>query len=371
MGASALQSNTQGDNNTSIGAAALLNDTATGNTAIGSNALSNNTTGGILENIQGVDVGPNVAVGWQALESSTVASANTAVDYQALHSFTAGPMDFEQLGVCTAVGFQALANATGNGFANSAFGYQSLYNNGDGGADTAIDLQALLSNTTGSSNVAIGNNALSNNTAGNNNAALGFNTGAAVTTASNVICIGAFGQNVDDSCFIGNKFGTIIDPVTLTLVGVDSTGKLGTLSSSRRFKHDIKSMDKSSETILALKPVAFHYKSDAKNTRCFGLIAEQVAAVDPDLVVSDNNGEILTVRYDQVNAMLLNEFLKEHCAVQEQKATIAQLKSTIERQETTNVEQQRQIAAPTSGLAKVNSQLEASKRAPQVVANDQ
>ena len=119
---------------------------------------------------------------------------------------------------------------------------------------------------------------------------------------------------MDDSCFIGNIYGAMIDPATVTAVGVDSTGKLGTVASSRRFKHDIKPMDDASKAILALKPVSFHYKSDAKSTPCFGLIAEEVAAVNPDLIVRDKNGDILSVRYDQVNAMLLNEFLKEHKA---------------------------------------------------------
>ena len=154
-GAGALLSNTSGTDNTADGAFALFLNTATGNTAIGSRALENNTTGGTLANIQGVDVGPNVAIGWQALESNTIASGNTAMGYQALRSFTTGPSGLEQIGLCTAVGFQALANATGNGFANSAFGYKALHNDTNGSANTAIGLQALLNNTTGASNVAV------------------------------------------------------------------------------------------------------------------------------------------------------------------------------------------------------------------------
>jgi len=144
--------------------------------------------------------------------------------------------------------------------------------------------------------------------------------------------------------------------------------------SSRRFKHNINRMDKSSEAILALKPVTFRYKNDSKGTPQFGLIAEEVAEVNPDLVVHDKNGEILTVRYDQVNAMLLNEFLKEHRKNEEQEATIRQLKSTVAKQETTDAEQQREIHAVNSRLReqasqiqKVSAQLEASKPAPQVV----
>jgi hypothetical protein len=147
-------------------------------------------------------------------------------------------------------------------------------------------------------------------------------------------------------------------------VVVNAGGQLGVAPSSARFKEQIKSMDQASEAILALKPVTFRYKRelDAKGTPQFGLIAEEVAGVNPDLVVRDENGEIYTVRYDQVNAMLLNEFLKEHRTVQEQKTTIAQLKQDF-------AEQKRQIEALTAGLQKVSTQLETSKPAPQVVNN--
>jgi uncharacterized coiled-coil protein SlyX len=121
-------------------------------------------------------------------------------------------------------------------------------------------------------------------------------------------------------------------------------------------------MDSASESILALKPVTFHYKSDRTNRPEFGLIAEEVAAVNPDLVVRDADGEIYTVRYDAVNAMLLNEFLKEHRAVQE-------LKSVVAKREAAAAQQAKQIEALTAGLQKVNAQLEASKPAPQVVNN--
>jgi len=334
VGAGTLVLNT-GAENTAIGTAALLLNTASGNTAVGSRALLNNTTGGTLGNIQGVDVGPNVAVGQQALESNTVASANTAVGYQALQSFTTGPVGLEQIGFCTAVGFQALANATGIGFANSAFGYHALVNNTDGGGNTAIGLQALVDNTIGNSNVAIGNNALSNST-GNNNTALGFNAGSAVTTANNLICIGAFGANVDNSCFIGNIYsnvqpivGTDPDSVTIT-----SNGRLGRGNvSSRRYKHDIRRIDTASEALYALKPVSFRYNKeyDATQTLAFGLIAEEVADVYPDLVGRNPNGEPESVRYEQVNAMLLNEFLKEHRKVEKLEATVADLAEQLQK----------------------------------------
>jgi trimeric autotransporter adhesin len=367
-----------GDENTAIGTAALLLNTASGNTAVGSRALLNNTTGGTLANIQGLDVGPNVAVGQQALESNTIASANTAVGYQALQSFTTGPVGLEQIGLCTAVGFQALGNATGIGFANNAFGYHALMNNTDGGGNTAIGLQALVNNTIGSSNVAIGNNALSNST-GNNNTALGFNAGAAVTTANNVVCIGAFGANMDDSCFIGNIYSNVqpivgTDPDSVTIA---SSGRLGRGNvSSRRYKHDIKSMDKASEVLYALKPVSFRYNKeyDATQTLAFGLIAEEVAEVYPDLVGRNPKGEPESVRYEQINAMLLNEFLKEYKTVQELKSTVLSQQSVIAQQresfERRLAEQAKQIKALTDAVEKVNAQLEMNNNTPRVAANE-
>ena len=410
VGAGTLALNT-GEENTALGTAALLLNTATGNTAVGSRALLNNTTGGTLGNIQGFDVGPNVAVGSQALESNTVASANTALGYQALHSFVTGPMGFEQLGLCTAVGFQALANATG-GLGNDAFGYRALYNNTEGTGNTAIGLVALSSNTTGDSNTATGNSALRNNTtgafntangagalvnnatgganvaigaqalnnntagfqntavgdsalgnsiSGNANIALGILAGIGVTTAENVICIGADGANVSNSCYIGEIFGVTASGGTT--VFINSSGKLGTTTSSRRFKEEIKPMDKSSEAVLALKPVTFRYKKEVDSDRIpqFGLVAEDVEAINPDLVVRDKEGKPYSVRYDQVNAMLLNEFLKEHRKVEQQRKDF----------EAALAQQQKQIDVLTAGLQKVSAQLELSKSAPQTVLNNQ
>jgi Chaperone of endosialidase len=147
----------------------------------------------------------------------------------------------------------------------------------------------------------------------------------------------------------------VLDPFTLKFVPVNADVFQGV--SSARFKKDIKPMDKTSETVLALKPVTFHYKSDSTSTPQFGLIAEEVAAVNPDLVVRDEKGEIYTVRYEAVNAMLLNEFLKAHRKIEEQGTMIAQ--------------QQKQIESLTTGLQKVSAQIEASKTAPQMVNNNQ
>jgi hypothetical protein len=167
---------------------------------------------------------------------------------------------------------------------------------------------------------------------------------------------------VNNSCFIGNIHGVTTAINDAIPVVIDSVGQLGTISSSRRFKKEIKAMDKASEAILALKPVTFHYKSDAGTTAQFGLIAEEVAQVNSDLVVRDSDGEIYTVRYDAVNAMLLNEFLKEHRTVKEQGATIAELKKEIAGLAETVKKQGAQIQ-------KVSAQLEASKPSPQVVSN--
>jgi len=247
---------------------------------------------------------------------------NTATGPFALLYNTTGALD-------TANGTGALgANTGGNN--NTANGAGALQSNIGGVANTANGTYALANNTGGSFNTADGASALPNNASGSNNIGLGVNAGSGVTTANNVICIGTnvAGADVSDSCYIGNIYGASIDPATAAAVGVDATGKLGTTVSSRRFKRDIQPMDKSSEGILALKPVTFHYKSDAKNTPCFGLITEEVAQVNPDLVLLDKNGEILTVRYDAVNAMLLNEFLKEHKKVEEQGGELQQQEIT-------------------------------------------
>jgi hypothetical protein len=172
---------------------------------------------------------------------------------------------------------------------------------------------------------------------------------------------------LDNTCFIGSIFGEpVSDPGTQTAVFVDQFNVVGIFNSSRRFKHDIKPMDKASEVILALKPVTFKFNSDWKATTQYGLIAEEVAEVDPQLVVRGKDGKVQTVRYEQINAMLLNEFLKEHRKVQEQEATIAQLKNDFRAtvaQLTTRLDEQ------AAQIQKVSAQLDASKPAPQVANN--
>ena len=360
-GTATLVNNSTGEDNTAVGAFALNGNTASGNTAVGSNALFSNTTGGTLSITNNLAVGPNVAVGQQALENNTIASGNTAVGYQALGNNTTG-LNNTDLGISTAVGFQALAHASGPDAAlNDAFGYQALFNLTSGANNVAIGANALRNLTSGNVNLAVGSPAGINLTSGDFNVFIGSDAGSGVTTASNVICIGAAGNNVSGSCFIDHIFnGTSSGGVG---VFVNSNGRLGTSTSSRRFKENIKPMGKASEAILQLKPVTFHYKRelDADRIPQFGLVAEEVEKVNPDLIVRDKDGKPYSVRYDQVNAMLLNEFLKEHREVEELEATVAHQQKSFARQ-------QAQIEALASSLQKVSAALEISRPAPQVAS---
>jgi len=349
-GAYSLANNISGNNNTANGYAALYRNSAGGNTANGYAALFSNTTGD-----------DNTANGINALNHNNTGSDNTASGGAALFSNTTGDVN-------TAISFDALAFNT------------------IGDHNTAIGFDALISNTAGTFNTAVGAAALANNT-GIGNTALGAGAGSAITFGTNVIAIGNVGANLVGACFIGNIRGVTTANNNAVNVMIDSAGQLGTISSSRRFKKEIKLMNKASEAILALKPVTFHYKSDATNRPEFGLIAEEVAEVNPDLVVRDENGEIYTVRYDAVNAMSLNEFLKEHRKVeqqaremQEQQATIAQQRkdsqAKSDKLEATIAQQQKEMQAVIARLneqaaqiQKVSTQLEVSKPAPRTVSN--
>jgi len=319
------------------------------NTGTGFEALNHLTAGN-----------QNTATGLRALFSNTSGSNNTATGVYALYGNTTGWYN-------NAVGAYALANNTEGNY-NTANGYGALYHNTEGEGNTATGFAALYRNTTGSLNTANGGGALAGNTTGSGNIALGINAGNSVTTANDVIAIGTFGENVTHSCFIGNIREVTTANANAIPVLIDSAGQLGTMSSSRRFKKEVKPMDSVSESILALKPVTFHYKSDpAAAGPQFGLIAEEVAEINPDLVVRDENGEIYTVRYDAVNAMLLNEFLKEHRKVQKLEATVASLAAQLKEQ--------------AAQIQKVTAQIEMSKfatgqirrggPAPQIVLNNQ
>jgi Chaperone of endosialidase len=362
-GAGALFSLTTGAYNTALGLTALFHDTAGKfNTATGAGALFSNNGD------------RNTAHGINALRFNTAGDSNTAMGANALYrnnnSFN------------TAIGDSALfVNNTGSD--NTAIGANALDSNTMGSSNTAIGNGALSSNATTNANTAIGVFSLANST-GASNTALGFLAGFAVGGGGNNIHIGNFGLNTDTTTIRiggqGIQTATFIAGISGALIAgapvlVSANGQLGVAVSSQRFKDEIKPMDKASEAILALKPVTFRYKKELDPDRIpqFGLVAEEVEKVNPDLVARDEEGKVYTVRYEAVNAMLLNEFLKEHCVVQEQsrkiqeqEATITQLKkdfgATIARLTARLDEQAAQIQ-------RVSAQLEASKPPPQVVNN--
>jgi len=357
VGFFSLRSNTSGNFNTAIGVGTLLLNTGDENTATGATALLSNTTGSF-----------NTASGTQALLKNTTGNFNTANGFEALYGNITGDNN-------TANGYGALVvNVTGSD--NTANGVAALRNNFAGGSNVANGSFALYNNTYGDLNTAIGGSALYNNTNGRENIALGYAAGRDIVTADNVIAIGAPGLDVRRTCCIGNIYATTTVNATTLPVVVSPDGQLGTFSSSQRFKKEIKPMDQISEAILRLKPVTFHYKTDNKGTPQFGLIAEEVADVNPDLVVRDEKGEIYTVRYDAVNAMLLNEFLKTYRKVdqqgrivQDQQAIIADLKSTVVQQEkgikllTARLEEQdSKIQKVSAQLATVSPPVVDSKR---------
>jgi len=349
-GNNALFSLTTGDANTAVGWFSLkTNAGGSFNTAVGAGTLTLNTGN------------RNTAVGAAALFLNTSGSENTANGALALFSNASG-------GGNTAIGDSALvSNTIGN--QNTASGFLALNHNTTGGANAAVGTGALAFNNAGNNNTAVGINALNGNTTGSNNVAVGGLAGVEQTTGNDNIYIGNNVRGVageDSACYIGSIYGQAVDFKTTLTVFIDGFGKLGTITSSKRFKEHIKPMDKASEAILALKPVTFHYKSDVSGTPQFGLIAEEVAQVNPDLIVRDKEGNPYSVRYDQVNAMLLNEFLKQHGTVQELKSTMAQQEATFQA---TVAHQQKQIDALTAGLQKVNAQLGANKPTPQMVNN--
>jgi hypothetical protein len=398
IGFAALDLNTTGNSNTATGSWALRSNNGSNNTANGSYALfsnngSNNTANGyqaLYTNTTGTN---NTATGVEALRSNN-GSNNTANGYQALYTNTTGSNN-------TANGISALAFNTGGsqniangsyalysntvGLQNTATGFEALYSNTTGFANTANGVAALFHNTTGNENTATGASALGtttgnhntangvatllNNTTGDNNIALGFQAGLNLTTGNNNIDIGNGGVAAEANTVrigtIGTQTNTFIAGISGVTVAkglpvvIDANGHFGTKGSSERFKEAIKPMDKASEAILTLKPVTFRYKQelDPEGIPQFGLVAEQVEKVNPDLVARDADGKVYTVRYEAVNAMLLNEFLKEHRKNEEQEATIAR--------------QQKQIEALAAGLQKVSAQLELNKMAPQTIADNQ
>jgi hypothetical protein len=361
-GANALYSNVGcGGGNTATGAYALYSnsgtygDFATENTATGAWALYSNTEGK-----------RNTSNGYYSLYHNTTGNYNTADGLRALFTNTTANYN-------TALGSFALEVNT-TGFQNTATGASALGSNGTGNRNVAVGYAALSMNRTGNSNTAVGFTALMQNV-GSNNVALGFGAGGNLTGGTGNVCIGynVFGV-------AGESNTTRIKNVSASVasgrpVYVNSDNKIGTLVSSRRFKEEIKTMDKASEAILALKPVTFRYKKeiDPNSAIMFGLVAEDVEKVDPDLVTRDDKGEVETVRYEAVNAMLLNEFLKEHRKVEEQEATISQLRSTMSQQQkefqATIAQLTKRLDEQGSQIQKVSAQLEVNRQTPQMISS--
>jgi len=390
-GAGTLLANT-GDNNTAAGAGALFrNSTGVANTADGAFTLFNNTTGpgntgsgyqALFTNQTGAN---NAAYGYTALYHNT-ADFNTAFGSQTLVYNTTGANN-------TAVGYQALVFST-DGQGNTAIGQGALYSNQIGDFNTASGNSALASNRTGSWNTASGFEALPLNISGDHNIAIGHQAGYSITGSYN-IDIGApgiagesntvrIGDSDHTAAYIAGIAGQTVSTGGTTCY-VDIFGKLGVNLSARRFKTDIADMAAASEGLLALRPVTFHYKPELDKTGIpqFGLVAEEVVKVNPDLVARDAKGELSTVRYEAVNAMLLNEFLKEHrkvakqaCEIQEQRATIADLKSDAVSYQAIVSQLRREIDAVIAHskeqdlqIQKVSAQIELNRPAPRVVAD--
>ncbi len=335
---------------------------ADSNTAEGTNALFTFT--GVSPN----NGGENTAIGFEALYHNTSGDHNTACGLQALFSNTTGSAN-------TAIGHNALASNTGSH--NTAVGGGTLGSNTIGHENTATGRHALNVNTTGSYNAADGEYALASSTSASQNTALGYGAGYLLSTGGNNIDIGNLGVAAEANTIrIGNPVNTVYpDGIThlaqtktyiagfttavtgSTVVVNTTTHQIGMMTSSARFKEEIQRMDKASEAILALKPVTFRYKKDIDpdGTPQFGLVAEEVEKVNPALITRDADGKPYTVRYEAVNAMLLNEFLKEHRRMEEQDKRIEELTAQLKQQ--------------AAQIQKVSAQLEASKPAPQVVNN--
>jgi hypothetical protein len=355
VGFLSLRGNVIGNFNTAVGAGTLLANTADKNTATGTAALLSNTTGvdntangafALLSNTEGLG---NTATGSQALFSNTIGGSNTATGEKALFNNTEGENN-------TAVGRDALFHNT-IGDSNTVTGESAMLNNTEGGNNTANGFNALRNNTTGGQNTAVGFAALVNTTGGNN-VALGASAGSAQTTGSNNVYIGQAVQGVageSNACYIKSIFGQT--SASGTAVFVNSNNKLGTATSSKRFKEDIKPMDKLSEALFSLKPVSFRYKKeiDPVGTSQLGLVAEDVERVNRDLVVRDKEGKPYSVRYDQVNAMLLNEFLKAHQRMQDQEKRIEFLTAELAKQKTL--------------IQKVSDKVESDASQQQLIAN--
>ena len=338
LGVGALFSNTIGNKNTANGVGALFSNTAgSRNTGLGENTLRNNTSGhlntavgssSLFTNITG---SRNTAVGVSSLQSNTIGERNTAVGDSALGKNTTGSRN-------TATGTSALLNNT-TGDSNTARGVGALARNTTGSDNTANGVSALLFNSTGAGNTATGRSALFNNITGSSNTAvgdsalfrslgsdnigIGFEAGGTLETGDNNIYIGHDGQTTESNTIrIGD--GSHTDAV---IAGVSIVAP-----SSKRFKEDIHDMGEASSNLMGLRPVTFHYKKeyDAGDPRLqYGLIAEEVADVYPELVLNDETGKARTVLYQKLNVMLLNELQKQHQQIQELTERLTRLERSL------------------------------------------
>ena len=351
---------------TAEGCKALFSlNTGTGNTGLGWYSLFSNTMGSFNT---GVGAGTlalnnhdnNTAVGALALFLNTIGENNAAVGANALVHNDNGSNN-------NAFGANALFDNTGGSF-NNAHGRNALDSNVTGFENNAFGDLALETNVSGNSNTAMGDDALRNSVDGSFNVAIGDEAGTSIVHGSNMVAIGARGDgpwaDSPHTCFIGSIYNQVVsDPDSQQAVYVDQFNVVGVFNSSRRYKHEIEPMDKASEKLYRLNPVTFKFKSDWKSTTQYGLIAEEVAELDPQLVAHGKGGEITTVHYHKINAMLLNEFLKEHEKIYELQKTVAQQQMGMETLTAQLKEQAAQIQ-------KVCTQLEMSQPATKMVANE-
>jgi hypothetical protein len=411
VGSSALTNNTTGNFNMAIGTEALKDNNANFNLAIGFRVAYLNTTGRHLTGIGAAAMRNNTtgefntAIGADALRENTTSSDNVAVGDGALAAYNGTNVGID--GFNTALGSIALTALTA-GFQNTAVGRRALESATSGNNNTSVGWRSGDNLATGNNNTFLGRQAGANyNADESNNIVIGggnfgvagdsgaIRIGSNLTSgginvinngaAANAISIGGslnsgginilqtlLGSSITigdglsttamaSSCFIGGIYNQSFGPSDLA-VRVGNNNKLGTVVSSRRFKHDIKPMDNASEAILALKPVTFQYNADTTNTPRIGLVAEDVAEVSPALVIADQEGKPLSVRYEDVNVMLLNEFIKEHKKVEQLQVTVAQQQKGMDVLTA-------QLKEQAARIQKVSAQLEASKPAPKVVTN--
>jgi hypothetical protein len=334
-GASSLNYNTTGTGNTAFGYQPLeKNMTGSDNTALGVAALFYNTTGNNntavgFEALPVNNTDYNTAIGFQALHSNTSGCENTAIGTQTLYSNTTSCYN-------SALGYKALYANTGA--YNTAIGQEALTSNESGGYNTASGVIALYSNTTGSNNTAVGLAALETNTTGSNNIALGSEAGINVV-GSNNIDIGNEGEATDKGIIrignAGSHKGAFIAGIesykisTGSAVYVTAAGRLGVLASSERYKTAIAPIGSDTAKLQKLRPVKFHLKTDPHGAVQYGLIAEEVAKVYPELVIRDEKGRIDGLRYDELAPMLLNEVQKQQRVNAAQAARIASLEQQL------------------------------------------